>query len=101
MKIQEQQIVTENILATVAIKCDVCGNIHKDKYLPDDWHQISMHHNHWGNDSSESYEYFDVCSPDCYWKKIKECVSEYEGFTDAKIDDFEIEFIRKLIKQHV
>lgn len=100
MKIQEQQIVTKNNLITVAIKCDVCGNIHKGEYFPDDWHQISIHHNHWGCNSSESYEYFDVCSPECYWIQIKECVAEYEGFTDAKIDNFEIEFARKLIKQH-
>ena len=29
--------------------------------------------------------------------EIKECVAEYEGFTDAKIDDFEIQFARRLV----
>ena len=97
MKIKETKSVTKNQEVTTSIKCDVCGKVHNGDYTPEEWHEISIHHHHWGNDSVESYEYFDVCSPECYWQKIKECVAEYEGFTDAKIDDFEIQFARRLV----
>lgn len=97
MYLKEQKSVTEFKEITVGIKCDVCGKIHKCSYIPDEWHNISMHHNDWGNDSVDSYESFDVCSPKCYITKLKECVKELDGRHSAEVDYFDIYFARLLV----
>ena len=96
MKVQKVKKVTEVKKVTVAHKCDVCGKVHEGKCIPDDWHQFNHHHNEWGNDSIESYEYHEVCSAECYVVKFKECVKDLEGVRDGKVDEFEIQFARKL-----
>lgn len=97
MKIKETKEVTETKEVVIAHKCDVCGKEHKGNYFPDDWHSFSSSHNHWGNDSVDSLEYHEVCSPKCYIKKLGECVDEFENFSDAKIDEFDIQFARKFV----
>lgn len=99
MEVNEIKQVTETKSVTVARKCDVCGNIHKGKYTPNEWHTFSHNHNEWGNDSCDSYEYHEVCSPECYLTKFKECIEDLKGRKSAKIDDFEIDFARKLIEK--
>lgn len=97
MEIRETKEVTETKSVVVAHKCDVCGKINNGKNIPDEWHSFNHHHNEWGNDSIDSYEYHEVCSPVCYWTKFKECVKDLEGYSDAKVDDFEIQFARRLV----
>ena len=97
MKIEERKQVTETKIVTVARKCDVCGKVHEGKYTPDEWHEFNHHHNEWGNDSIDSYEYHEVCSAECYAVKFKECVKDLEGYTNAKVDEFEIQFARELV----
>ena len=97
MKVVETKQVTETKMVTVARKCDVCGKVHKGKRTPNEWHAFNHHHNEWRNDSVDSYEYHEVCSPECYVVKFKECVKDLEGRTNAKVDDFEIQFARKLV----
>ena len=96
MKIQERKETTEIKMVTTGVKCDVCGKVHEGKYAPNEWHEFSHHHNHWGNDSIESYVYHEVCSPECYAIKFKECVKDLGGREDAKVDGFEIQFARRL-----
>jgi len=97
MEIREKKEVTEIKTITVAIKCDVCGNIHNGTDVPDEWHSFNHNHNEWGNDSCDSFEYHQVCSPECYWVKFKECVINLDGITWAKVDEFEIQFARRLV----
>jgi len=59
----------------VGKKCDVCGKEIPPTTIPHmsgepvyDYYEVTTHHNDWGNDSVDSYEYFDVCSPDCAYK---------------------------------
>jgi hypothetical protein len=96
MKIKETKEVTEKMTVTIGIKCDVCGNEHKGKYAPDEWHNIEQHHNDWGNDSCDSYEYFDVCSPKCYAIRFKKSVGEMKSRRSAEVDGFEIQFAIRL-----
>lgn len=91
------KIETVQKSVTISIKCDVCGKIHIGDSLPNNWHNVTNRHHHWGNDSIDSYESHDVCSVDCYKEKIKQIVLDYDGFTDAQIDDFEIQFARLLV----
>ena len=98
MRIKEIQYIARNEEIVIGIKCDVCGKIHKGNCLPDNWHEFDHHHGEWGNDSPDSFKWHQVCSPECYFKKLKECVSNLKGRSDASIDEFEIQFARKLIK---
>lgn len=95
-RIKQTQKVEREV--TVHVKCDVCNKTHDGNNIPKEWHGFSIHHNHWGNDSQDSYEYFDVCSPECYKSKFKECVEAFDGFTDGEIDGFEIQFATILAK---
>ena len=100
MRVKEKKLVTECREVTLSVKCDVCGKMHQGSDLPDEWHSFSHHHNHWGNDSYESYEYHDVCSPECYWKRFSYCIAELDGCDDAEVDGFQIQFGRVLDKQN-
>lgn len=97
MGITEKRNVTEFKTVTIGRKCDVCGKTHEGAYTPDEWHTFSHHHNEWGNDSIESLENHEVCSPECYWTKFKECVLDLKGYSSAKVDEFEIQFARRLV----
>lgn len=94
--LKEKQTVTEFKEIIVGYQCDVCKKIENVKSTPDDWHSFSHQHNEWGNDSCDSYEYHLVCSPKCYAIKFNECIKDLDGCYDAKIDEFEIDFARKL-----
>lgn len=97
MEIKEKKKVVRYEDVTIARKCDVCGNIHNGKHTPDEWHCFSSSHNEWGNDSIDSFEQHEVCSPKCYWVKMKQCVNDLDGYNDAEIDSFEIQFARRLV----
>lgn len=96
MKETEIQTIEKRVI--VSVKCDVCGKTQETDYMPDDWHEINNHHNHWGCNSNESHETHHVCSANCYKTKIKDIVKEYEDFTDADVDGFEIQFARLLVE---
>jgi hypothetical protein len=93
---REYQEVVKRELVTVSYICDCCGKTHESSDLPDDWHMFSGHHNSWGNDSCDSYEYYLACSPKCYCKLLSKAVQDFEGYTDAIIDEFRIEFAKRL-----
>ena len=97
MKIEKRLEVTEVKMVTIGRKCDVCEKVSDEKYTPDDWHSFSHNHNEWGNDSVDSYEYHEVCSPECYVIKLKECVEELADYENARVGDFEIQFARRFV----
>lgn len=78
------------------IKCDCCKTKLDCEEYPEGWHKISTYHEEWGNDSVDSWEYYDVCSPECYEKQFIECVKGYKHRNSANIDGFDIAFARKL-----
>ena len=94
----ETKEVTEFKQVVIGRKCDVCQKESYGVYFPDNWHRFDTHHNDWGNDSGESYEYHEVCSAECYSVKFKKCVKTLIGVETAKIDGFAIEFAVKLAK---
>ena len=65
---------TKRIRITEKVICDVCGKTIADKNnrYAEYW-TLETHHNDWGNDSCDSYEYFDLCSKDC----VKERLNKY------------------------
>ena len=63
----------------IAKRCDACGkNIPPiSKSFPREhtpYYEIKTHHNDWGNDSIESYEYKDACSLECALKICQEYI---------------------------
>ena len=64
--IEKEKVVVEREIIK-GVECDVC----KRKIDRTYW-KLSTHHHDWGNDSIESYEDFDLCSPECINVKLNE-----------------------------
>lgn len=68
-------IITEKVLVKETTYCDVC----KREITANSFWKLTTHHNDWGNDSIESYEYFDICSADCLREKFNEYVKDSDS----------------------
>ena len=73
----EERTITKNVVVERIVKCDVCGQIVKDR----SW-KLTTSHDGWGNDSGDSVEFFDLCSKGCVLMKLD------EYFKDCEDDDF-------------
>lgn len=99
MEIKEKKEVTEVKEVTVGHKCDNCGKVVNKVNFPDEWHSFSSQHREWGNDSCDSFEYYEVCSPECYIDKFTKIVEvEMKDRHDAEINEMEIQFARRLVE---
>ncbi len=94
--IKKVKKVTEEKEVITSVRCDNCGKIATKEYTPDSWYRFSSFHREWGNDSIDSYEYYDVCSPECYIEKFIIEVAEMEHIQSGKVADMEIQFARRL-----
>ena len=83
------ETITHEVKTTKCLKCDVCDKEFVGKY----WN-LCTHHNDWGNDSCESFEYFDLCSEDCVRKKLDEYFDNCETSYTQKFE-LEQDFFRK------
>lgn len=82
-------VIMQNCI--VGKKCDVCGKEILPTAIPHkygepvyDYYEVTTHHNDWGNDSVDSYGYFDACSPDCAYKLWEEYIHESAGTRNSK-----------------
>jgi hypothetical protein len=87
---------TQMVKVPNGTQCDVCGKTTKDD---SDWVKIEHYHSAWGNDSCESFEYFDACSVDCYTEQLKRSIRELEGNHGGKINEMRTEFVVMLIER--
>lgn len=55
-EIETKEVKTKNYRKIVAMKCDMCG-CELTKYYA----SVETHHDRWGNDSCESYKFYDLC----------------------------------------
>ncbi len=97
MEIKEQQPVTSFQNITIGYECDICKKKVEGKERPKDWHHFEHHHEQWGNDSGDSYDWFDVCSPKCYFAQLEKSLKEMDEYYTAKIDDKSPEFVKSLL----
>lgn len=97
MNITEFKTVTENRTVSIGYKCDCCGKFISGD-MPDNWHEFEGHHESWGNDSIDSYKYYQVCSPKCYLKMLHEAIEHFEEYSTAIINGYSVEFLRELLK---
>jgi hypothetical protein len=96
MKLIKRQNIIKEVV--IGVKCDVCETEHIGN-ISDEWHNFSSHHDGWGNDSCASYEYYDVCSIECYKQQLEECLKDLEEYSHwAWIDGFTYEFTKRLVK---
>lgn len=95
---EEYKEVTEKRRVTVSIRCDNCGAIHEGSRIPPSWHKFSSHHNEWGNNSVDSFEYHHVCKPQCYVELIKKLTAEYSDYPSLEVDDMSLEFAQSFLQ---
>lgn len=94
--IKEYQTVNKEV--RVGCKCDVCGV--EVKGYAAGWFHFNTHHSEWGNYSCESYEYYDVCSAECYVSKLTESVKDMSSYKrSGRIAEMSIEFAEKLLQK--
>ncbi len=99
MKIEQLKPVTVNEKVTTGYKCDVCGTEHRSDTLPDGWHHFNQHHSDWGVNSGESYQYFDVCSAECFLVHMEHVILDEYGQRKSTgvISGFSVAFAIKLV----
>jgi len=67
----------------ISTKCDICKKEITGKY----W-RLTRYHNDWGNDSTDFYKVFDLCSRECINKALDDYINSCkESFTQR----FELE----------
>ena len=102
MKITEEKKVVKEVIEDVIVgrKCNICKraitpvelNFSSKQY---NYFLIITHHNDWGNDSGDSYEEYDACSPECVMAFTSKYVVEaYDELYNTKT--IEIKHIRTL-----
>lgn len=97
-KITEQKEVNRIEEITTGLKCDGCG-CEESSPRTNDWQELSAHHDSWGNDSVDSWEYYDCCSPECYIDVLEKCLVEFERYKiGAKFNNMEFVFAKKLVE---
>lgn len=88
-KVEKREVVTEKEVC-IATFCDKCNKqIIRPKSYSEaknfHFYHVTTHHSDWGNDSIESYQYFDFCSMDC----LKPHMNEY-FFRSNGSEEYEI-----------
>ena len=74
MKITEKKEVIKKQIERVIVgaKCDLCKKpIEKIDCHNYNYFVVHTWHNDWGNDSVDSHQYQDACSPECVMKMLK------------------------------
>lgn len=97
--IKEKRTIEKEV--EVAWMCDVCGvqTSNKEQY-EQEWLGFSESHQGWGNDSSDSYEWHDVCSVECFIRQLQKSLSDdLMEYADrgAEIADMPVKFAQKLL----
>lgn len=76
VKKTEHVVVEETVVKAERI-CDECGKVisYSDSYF-----EVDEYHNDWGNDSYESHEQHDYCSPECLTKAFNRYLESVTPF---------------------
>lgn len=101
MKRTTQKQVLKKVVLSVHCDAPGCRN-HENDPDPPGWAHFSSHHSDWGNDSIESWDEHDVCSPACYFALLARIVDDYTpkgtGFTATlEADGKDYEFLTAML----
>jgi len=101
MRVVETKEITKVVQEEVTVKriCDNCGKeitISRKTGLGNQYNYflITTHHHDWGNDSIESYEYYDACCPTCALEMAEKYL--VNAYSDRNTKEIEIEHVRGL-----
>jgi hypothetical protein len=95
-EIKEKKQVMEDVV--IAYKCDVCGSFEKNYSIYREmWLNFNEGHTAWGNDSVDSIQYYDVCSVNCFMKKLGEIVPSIKDYDGAEVAEMPIAFAAQLL----
>lgn len=70
--------------------CIESEELPKNKLWTHYW-EVTIGHNDWGNDSCDSIEHFDICSPDCLNKELQLYIQRSDGNNHHNTEYIEIE----------
>lgn len=94
MRVTARKPVVKEV--TIATECDACGKRHPG--YAESWPHFMSGHGEWGNDSPESVEWWDACSPECYLAIAKRVLDVYDTPPPSlTIDDKSAKFMSALI----
>lgn len=98
---ETQMVPRQTVMSTT---CDNCGKTENGE--PDGWVHFGTGHGDWGNDSVDSWRYFDACSADCFLALMRKRLDEYgepgpHPSFSVSIDGFDYGFARSLIAEVV
>jgi hypothetical protein len=84
---------------TYKTSCDACAKEVPGE--PDVWHHFERHHGDWGNDSVESWDYFDACCWECYVAIVRREFDDYGDYggevPTLEIDGMGWHFLRSML----
>lgn len=90
MELREKKVIESTV--TVGCKCDGCGKESRDSKECEQWHDFSA-----GNCDYESdWEYLHACSVKCFIQLLDEYLKRLDGYSTAKISEFELPFAKLL-----
>lgn len=88
----EKQAIQKEVIGYI---CDVCGI--ESPIKEKEWLDCNYNHSAWGNDSIDSYKYYDFCSPVCFAKKVDEISQTSDGEQEgAEIADMPFKFAKRM-----
>lgn len=71
---KEETTLTREVLQSI-----VCDECQKEIERGKKYYEVTTHHDNWGNDSIESYEYLEFCCFKCLERNMKEYYDEPEN----------------------
>lgn len=92
MKTTVKQQVTVEKEVDIGVECDECGKeirnkeTMKKRFGSYPYYEVTTHHSDWGNDSVDSYEYYDLCSLDCLMTHMKRYYDKASGSEEYEVE---------------
>jgi hypothetical protein len=78
--------------------CDQCGKTElNSKIYENNWLGFSESHQGWGSDSSDSFNWYDVCSAECFIAMLPVRIENNDGYSGAEIAGMPVNFCKQLL----
>lgn len=83
---------------TAGFQCDQCASEQVSEDIPEGWHMFNVSLDRPGHDPVDNIQWYHVCSPECYIKKVGHLVAHLNDHVDEfEIDEMDRRFVNKLI----
>lgn len=89
----EKHTVVDKHVVEAKRYCDVCG-----AWITGPYWEVTRHHGDWGNDSIDSYEYWDCCSKKCVCDRFERYMHDSENGFNTQC--FSVEHENESVKDY-